>query len=297
MELVTPTHHSSPVTHHSVHTVSVIIPTFNRQERVLKAIASVLAQTRLPNEVLVVDDGSTDDTAEVIREKFPSVRLIRQENRGVSAARNTGIRAATGKWLTFLDSDDEWKLQKLEKHITFAISHPEFRVSQTGEVWIRNGRFVNPMKKHEKRGGLFFQDALKLCLVSPSAVMIRHDVFRDIGSFDETLPACEDYDLWLRILAREPIGYLEKKLVVKYGGHPDQLSRTFIAMDRFRVRAILKILRYPELAVEDRVAAMSELAVKCRILESGYAKHGFKAKTVRFRRIREIMTEKLDKKA
>jgi len=290
MGLVTPTHHS-------VHTVSVIIPTFNRRERVLKAIASVVSQTRQPDEIIVVDDGSTDGSSAAIRNNFPTVTVIRQQNSGVSAARNTGIRAATGEWLAFLDSDDEWKPEKLEKHITFAVSHPEYRVSQTDEVWIRNGRFVNPMKKHEKRGGLFFQDALKLCLVSPSAVMIRHDVFRDIGSFDETLPACEDYDLWLRILAREPIGYLEKKLVVKHGGHPDQLSRTFIAMDRFRVRAILKILRYPELLAEDRVAAMSEVAAKCLILEKGYAKHGFEGKMVRFRRIREIMTEKLDKKA
>ena len=273
----------------------MIIPTFNRRKWILRAIASVLNQTRLPDEVIVVDDGSTDKTADAVRAAFPEVRLIRQKNRGVSAARNVGIRAAGGEWLAFLDSDDEWKPQKLEKHIAYIRSRPRFRVSQTDEIWIRNGGFVNPMKKHAKRGGRFFQDALKRCLVSPSAVMIRRDVFDDVGLFDETLPACEDYDLWLRILAREPIGLLPEKLVVKHGGHRDQLSRSFIAMDRFRVRAILKILRFPNLTAADRQAALGEVGEKCRILETGYRKHGAPEKAARFRKICQNVTKKLDR--
>ncbi|NOZ13265.1 MAG: glycosyltransferase family 2 protein [Acidobacteria bacterium] len=285
------------LTHHSIPSVSVIIPTFNRRERVQNAIASVVNQTRKPDEVIVVDDGSADGTADAVSQAFPQVRLILQENRGVSAARNAGIRAAEGEWLAFLDSDDEWKPEKLEKHLAYARKHPEFRVSQTDEIWIRNGCFVNPMKKHKKKAGRFFTDALKLCLVSPSAVMIQADVFREIGGFDETLPACEDYDLWLRILAREPIGLLAEKLTVKYGGHPDQLSRNFIAMDRFRVRAMLKILRFSGLTVKDRDAVKKELSEKCRILENGYIKHGFPEKAARFHRIRENVTEILDRKA
>ncbi len=291
------THHWSRITHHASPSVSVIIPTFNRRERVLKAIASVVSQTRQPDEIIVVDDGSTDGSSAAIRNNFPTVTVIRQENSGVSSARNAGIRAATGEWLAFLDSDDEWKPEKLEKHMAYALSHPKYRVSQTDEVWIRNGRFVNPMKKHGKKAGRFFRDALKLCLVSPSAVMIHQNVFRDIGYFDQTLPACEDYDLWLRILAREQIGFLAEKLVVKHGGHPDQLSRNFIAMDRFRVRAMLKILRFPELVIEDRKDTVAELAEKCHILEQGYAKHGSPEKCARFRWIRETVTGKLDKKA
>ncbi len=291
----TPPYHSSPITHHSFHTVSVIIPTFNRRERVQNAIASVLNQTRKPDEVIVVDDGSTDGTFNAISQKFPQVQLIFQENRGVSAARNAGIRTAKGEWLAFLDSDDEWQPEKLEKHLAYARRHPEFRVSQTNEIWIRNRRFVNPMKKHGKRVGRFFADALKLCLVSPSAVMIHRDVFNEIGLFDETLPACEDYDFWLRVLAREPIGLLMEKLTVKYGGHPDQLSRNFIAMDRFRVRTMLKILRYRGLLPEDREKTVAELAEKCRILEKGYLKHGSTEKAARFRWIRENVTGKLDK--
>ncbi len=290
MEFVIHTHRISP-------SISVIIPTFNRRGKVLQAIASVLAQTCRPDEVIVVDDGSTDGSAAAIRKAFPAITVIRQENCGVSAARNTGIRAATGDWLTFLDSDDEWKPEKLKKQLTYTIEREKFRVSQTDEIWIRNGRFVNPMKKHEKKEGWFFKEALKLCLVSPSAVIIRSDVFREIGLFDETLPACEDYDFWLRVLAREPIGFLPEKLVIKHGGHPDQLSRKYIAMDRFRVRAILKILRFARLSAKDRKAAVTELTEKCRILEQGYAKHGFEGKSARFRRIRENVTGKLDRKA
>jgi len=290
------THDSSLITHHDSPSVSVIIPTYNRRERVLKAIESVVAQKRQPNEIIVVDDGSTDGSAAEIQNAFPDITLIRQENSGVSAARNTGIRAVASEWLAFLDSDDEWKPEKLGKHMAYALSHPKYRISQTDEVWIRNGCFVNPMKKHGKKAGRFFRDALKLCLVSPSAVMIHQNVFRDIGYFDQTLPVCEDYDLWLRILAREQIGFLAEKLVVKHGGHPDQLSLNFIAMDRFRVRAILKILRFPELVIEDRKDAVAELAEKCHILEQGYAKHGSPERCARFRWIRETVTGKLDRK-
>ncbi len=276
-------------------TVSVIIPVYNRKHPVLRAIASVMGQTRTPEEIIVVDDGSTDGTADTIRETFPGIRLIRQENRGVSAARNAGIRFAKGNWLAFLDSDDEWKPEKLQKHIEFIRSHPTLRISQTDEIWIRNGRFVNPMKKHAKQSGRFFQKALTRCLVSPSAVMIRRDLFNDVGLFDETLPACEDYDLWLRVLIREPIGLIREKLVVKYGGHPDQLSRRFIAMDRFRVRAILKVLHNPAISPDDSGFAIAELAKKCLILEQGYHRHNAPEKARRFRKIRQNVTQKLDR--
>jgi len=274
--------------------VSVIIPTVNRRKQVLQAVASVTAQTRPADEIIVVDDGSTDGSAEAVRQAFPSVRLIRQENRGVSAARNTGIQSAAGDWLAFLDSDDRWQPEKLARHLAFAAAHPEYRVSQTDEVWIRNGRFVNPKRIHEKMSGRFFRQALRLCLVSPSAVMIHRDVFRDHGWFDETLPACEDYDLWLRVLAVEPIGLLSEKLVVKTGGHPDQLSRRFNAMDRFRVRAILKVLRKYPLSAEDRHAAVEELDRKCRILERGYRKHGRPDQSRRMAWIRRHVTGVMD---
>ncbi len=254
--------------------VSVVIPTFNRKDFVLEAIDSVVNQTVNPFEIIVVDDGSTDGTGELIKKKYPDIVYVYQENRGVSAARNNGIKIAKGDYIALLDSDDLWKKKKLEKHIDFIKQNPQFRVSQTDEVWIRNGRFVNPMKKHKKYGGFIFPQCLPLCIVSPSAVIIEKGVFDDYGFFDETMPACEDYDMWLRVSAFEPIGLLEEKLIVKRGGHNDQLSKAFIGMDRFRVYALEKIINNPELKNEYRILAVRELLKKCEILVKGYSKHG-----------------------
>ncbi len=254
--------------------VSVIIPTFNRKDFVVEAIESVLTQSVKPYEVIVVDDGSQDGTGELIKQKYPHIVYIYQENKGVSSARNRGIKEAKGDYIALLDSDDLWKKDKLKKHIEFIEKHPEYRVSQTDEVWIRNGKFVNPMKKHKKYGGYIFDKCLPLCIVSPSAVIIKKTVFEDYGYFDETMPACEDYDMWLRVSAFEPIGLLEEKLIVKRGGHKDQLSKSFIGMDRFRVYALEKIINNPNLREDLRKLAIEELIKKCEILVKGYSKHG-----------------------
>src|SRR5215510_5701311 len=221
--------------------VSVIIPTYNRCEMVREAIASVLAQTFQDFELIVVDDGSNDGTRELVRE-FSSVRYTFQENRGVSAARNRGATLSRGRLLAFLDSDDFWQPRKLEMQAAFFTAHPEARICQTEELWLRNGVRVNPHQKHRKPSGDIFTRSLQLCLVSPSAVMMRRELFAQSGGFDESLPACEDYDLWLRIAAREPVYLIEEPLVVKRGGHADQLSHKFWGMDRFRVAALRKLL-------------------------------------------------------
>ena len=254
--------------------VSVIIPTFNRKDFIVEAIESVLKQSVKPYEVIVVDDGSQDGTGDLIKKKFADIVYIYQENKGVSAARNRGIKEAKGDYIALLDSDDLWKRDKLKKHIEFIEKHPEYRVSQTDEVWIRNGKFVNPMKKHKKYGGFIFDKCLPLCIVSPSAVIIEKTVFKDYGYFDETMPACEDYDMWLRVSAFEPIGFLEEKLIVKRGGHQDQLSKAFIGMDRFRVYALEKVINNPNLREDLRKLAIAELIKKCEILVRGYSKHG-----------------------
>lgn len=264
--------------------VSVVIPTFNRKNFVLEAIDSVVNQTVKPFEVIVIDDGSTDGTGGLIRKKYPDIVYIYQENRGVSAARNKGIKIAKGDYIALLDSDDLWKKRKLEKHIDFIKQNPQFRISQTDELWIRNGKFVNPMKKHKKYGGFIFPQCLPLCIVSPSAVIIEKGIFDDYGFFDETIPACEDYDMWLRVSAFEPIGLLEEKLIVKRGGHNDQLSKVFIGMDRFRVYALEKIINNPDLKEDYRVMAIEELKKKCRIIVNGYAKHGKEKIAERFRK-------------
>jgi glycosyltransferase involved in cell wall biosynthesis len=253
--------------------VSVIIPVYNRAAQAREAIASVLAQTVSEFEILLIDDGSTDGT-NALKGSDQRIRYYYQENKGASSARNLGIRAATGTHIAFLDSDDLWLPKKLEKEIRFFKEHPDFSIVQTEEIWIRNGVRVNPGKKHQKRAGWIFRECLPLCLISPSTVMIRREVFEAAGLFDETFPVCEDYDLWLRITPRFQVGLIPEALTVKRGGHPDQLSRVYRGMDRFRIRAIEKALRSEFLTEKDDMAAFEELERKCSIVAGGCLKRG-----------------------
>lgn len=258
-------------------TVSVIIPTHNRRDYVREAIASVVAQTYQGFELIVVDDGSNDDTGTLVADfspVCPSLRYVRQANRGVSVARNTGVALSSGHYLAFLDSDDVWQPPKLERQLAFFGTHPQASICQTEEIWLRHGVRVNPHAKHRKTGGDIFARSLERCLVSPSAVMLRRALFDRVGGFDPCLPACEDYDLWLRIGATQPIHLLNTSLVIKRGGHPDQLSRRFWGMDRFRVRALQKLLDSGILSAEQRRLTVRVLHKKCAVLARGAKKRG-----------------------
>jgi len=252
--------------------VSVVIPTFERRSALPRALASVLGQTRVAGEITVVDDGSTDGTAEMVAAEHPDIRLIVQDNQGVSAARNRGIEASTGEWIALLDSDDEWVPEKLERQLSALAAHPDERVCHTDEIWIRHHRRVNPRRRHAKFGGRIFPYCLPLCAMSPSSILIHRSVLDDVGLFDEELPACEDYDMWLRICARYSVLYLDEPLVVKYGGHPDQLSRRIWGLDRFRIRALEKILQSGVLGAEETEAALDTLFEKIDIYIAGVEK-------------------------
>jgi len=254
--------------------VSVVIPTYDRARLVERAVGSVLEQTRSAHEVIVVDDGSTDGTFERLREAFPEVRLVRQINLGVSAARNAGIALATGTWIALLDSDDEWLPTKLERQLEALAAAREYRVVHCDEIWIRRGRRVNPRHKHRKAGGWIFEHCLPLCAISPSAVLIEKALLSDLGGFDESLPACEDYDLWLRLCAREPVLFVDQPLVVKHGGHEDQLSRSIWGLDRFRIEALGKALLDPAVSSDQRQAVRAELRRKLEIFISGAERRG-----------------------
>ncbi len=253
--------------------VSVIIPTFNRAKMVGNAIASVLAQSFRDFELIVIDDGSTDDTRERLTRLPSGVRVHFQENRGVSAARNKGVALATGSLLAFLDSDDLWLPEKLSRQVAFFNHHPETLICQTEETWVRNGRRVNPKNRHRKPSGMIFSPSLSLCLVSPSAVMIKRALFEEMGGFDESLPACEDYDLWLRISCRYPVFLLDEPLIIKQGGHDDQLSAG-VGLDRFRIRSLTKILETERLTVDQYRAAVIKLQEKCAIYAGGCLRRG-----------------------
>ena len=254
-------------------TVSVIIPTYNRGWIVRDAIDSVFGQTYADFELIVVDDGSTDRTPQILDAYGDRLRVIRQANQGVSAARNRGIGESSGPMIALLDSDDIWLPKKLAVQVDFFKRNPAALICQTEEIWIRNGLRVNPGKRHRKPSGMIFERSLELCLVSPSAVMVRRELFEKVGLFDESLPACEDYDLWLRVGCRFPVHLIDEPLTIKRGGHEDQLSRQS-SLDRYRIRSLVKLIEAGRLALTQRNAAVIALRKKCAVYANGCLKRG-----------------------
>jgi Glycosyl transferase family 2 len=248
--------------------VSVIIPTYNRHAMVREAIASVLGQRGASFELIVVDDGSTDGTFEMLA-SIDGVTIARTEHRGVAAARNHGVAMAQAPLIAFLDSDDFWAPDKLRRQLAFTREFADCAISQTAEIWIRDGRRVNPGVRHLKRAGDIFVDSLRTCLISPSAVMMRTELFRELGGFDEDLAAAEDYDLWLRILIDREVGLLDEPMVTRRAGHLDQLSSSIPALDRFRLLALMKVLASDRLTSMRRAAVVEVLIEKCGILAQG----------------------------
>ncbi len=275
-------------------TVSVVIPTFNREGFIEQCVVSALQQSKKPDEVIVVDDGSSDKTWDVLRtlgfsdskEERNSLRYIFQGNKGVSAARNLGIKAAKFRYIAFLDSDDLWLEKKLEKQISSLESQSiRYRLSHTNEIWVRNGVRVNAHLKHEKNGGDIFIQCLKLCCISPSSSLVDRSVFDDFGFFDENLPACEDYDFWLRFCAFEDVHFVNEHLLIKNGGHDQQLSKKYWGMDRFRVTALENLLKNESLSEFKRKETIKELIFKLQVLIDGGRK-----------RKKDAFVKKLDKK-
>ena len=256
----------------SILNVSVIIPTYNRKNLLKRALHSVSSQTFVPKEIIVVDDGSSDGTKDWVLERFPYVRYIYQDNSGVSSARNAGIKEAKGSWIALLDSDDEWMPDKLEKQERVINDSKEAWLCHTNEVWVRNNVRVNQMKKHQKYGGYVFENCLDICRISPSSVLIKKEVFEMVGLFDESLKVCEDYDLWLRITSVLPIIFLDQPLIIKYGGHSDQLSRVDNGIEQYRIKSLEKILRSESLPADQLKSAKLHLLKKLKIFSNGLEK-------------------------
>lgn len=258
--------------------VSVIIPTFDRGQTLGRAVASVLDQSYRHLELIVVDDGSTDDTQRVLAEFAHDSRLqvIYQANSGVSSARNAGIAASQGRMLALLDSDDHWLPHKLDRQICFFMEG-DWAIVQTDEAWIRHGKRVNPKRKHEKPCGWIFEPSLEMCCVSPSCVLFSREFWNLCGPFDEELPACEDYDLWLRGSSRFSVGFLSQKLVVKTGGHADQLSRKTVGLDLYRVQALHKLLCSWQLDAASYASAERAMVRKANLYIQGCRKRNKEA--------------------
>ena len=256
--------------------VSIIVPTYNRADRLERALNSIVSQTCQDFELIVVDDGSTDKTYQLMK-SFPKAQYFYiKKNSGVSKARNVGLAFAKGELICFLDSDDLWKEKKIQIQSLWLENNKDSQICYTDEIWVRNGVRVNPMNRHRKYSGDIFRHCLGLCIVSPSSVMIRSELFDEIGNFDESLPACEDYDLWLRIAVKYAFHFIEEPLIVKQGGHADQLSRKYWGMDRFRVAALKKLLDQNSLDQEKLKLTRSALVEKCSVLIQGFEKRGKK---------------------
>ena len=252
--------------------ISVVIPTFNRISLVARAIDSVLKQSLNPYEIIVVDDGSDDGTSEMIKNKYKSIKLIQQQNNGVSAARNNGIKHAKGDWIGLLDSDDEWTEKKLENQADRLIKTPEYDFCHTNEIWIRNGVRVNQRKKHQKYGGYIFDKCLDICRISPSSTLFKKNILEHVGWFDTKLPVCEDYDLWLRITADYKILFVDEPLIIKYGGHTDQLSQSVEGIELFRIKSLENLLANTELSPQKRNLAITMIIKKLNIYLNGLIK-------------------------
>ena len=282
--------------------VSVILPTWNRLSTLQRAVESVRTQTYRNWELWIIDDGSTDSTASwVLGELLPQlesqyedryrgvgdqgadhpsvghwgsrqgcVYYVRTKNLGVSHARNLGIQLSRGAWVAFLDSDDEWLSHKLSRQMALAGS---FQIIHGEEIWIRRGVRVNPWKKHQKSGGRIFKRSVDLCAMSPSTVLIHRDVLLSEGLFREDFPVCEDYDLWLRLTARWDVGFVKEPVIKKYGGHGDQLSQKYVAMDYWRVKSLAAMRGSSELSLEEREYLEKSLRKRAEILLKGYRKH------------------------
>ena len=257
----------------AIEEISVIIPTYNRCDLLKRAINSVIKQTITPKEIIIVDNGSTDQTYQMVSSLFPEINYFIEKKRGVSAARNKGILESKSKWIAFLDSDDAWKPTKLEKQMKYSVfNHDKYRIIHTDETWYRNKKFLNQLKKHKKSGGNIFKNSLQLCCISPSSVVLKKQIFDDYGLFDENLEVCEDYDMWIRITAKEEVGFLDSPLVLKYGGHSDQLSKKFWGMDRFRIEALEKNLKNECFTKTQKKIVLDVLIKKLTIVSNGAKK-------------------------
>ena len=250
--------------------ISVVIPTLNRINTLQRALDSVINQTYKPAEIIVVDNGSSDGTLKFLRKQYPKITILTENKIGVSSARNKGIKKSINQWIALLDSDDAWHPRKLEIQTSMLDSAlKEYNLIHTDEVWFRNNKHINQMKKHKKQGGYIFERCLSLCCISPSSVLFKKNILDKVGLFDESLPVCEDYDMWLKICSSEEVLFAQDKLTYKYGGHKDQLSKSYWGMDRFRIKSIENIIKNFDLTYKQKKQAKKELIKKLKIIING----------------------------
>ena len=199
--------------------------------------------------------------------------IVEEKNQGVSFARNKGILSARNDWIAFLDSDDRWMKKKLELQVNKVISSKKkVLFVHTDEIWIKKDKILNQKKKHKKLEGYIFKNSLNMCIISPSTVLVKKSLLQKSGMFNERLKVCEDYELWLKITSKIPVSLITEPCVIKYGGHSGQLSKKYWGIDRFRVRALEKLLLNYKLSSVQKKDMMTVLLTKIKIIINGAKK-------------------------
>lgn len=256
-------------------TFDVIIPTFNRATLVKRAIESVLEQSYPYFNLYIVDDGSTDDTKEVTSSFLSDKRVhyLFKPNSGVSAARNFGMIHSHSLWITFLDSDDQWLPDKLKIQAQAIVENPTFSFFHSNEIWIKNNVRVNPPLKFDKSNNQIFERSLHTCLISPSTVAIKRDLITQLGMFNESLPSCEDYDLWIKVMLSHSPYFISDYLINKYHGHELQLSVMDPLMEYFRVISLFNILENKKFHLYDLTLLKLVLIKKIPKIKKGLMKY------------------------
>ena len=203
--------------------ISVVIPVYNAEKYIAETINSILSQTHTNLEIVAVDDGSKDSSVELLKTFGEKVRVIEQSNSGPAAARNRGVQEARGEWIAFIDSDDIWLPEKLEKQLAYTA--PKYQWSYTDCVFmggVNDGRRDSEFSvKHE---GQILKHLVERNFIGTSSILIRRDLYLDEGGFDEKLKSIEDWEFWVRIAAREAVGFINEAFV-KYRIHPSSSSR------------------------------------------------------------------------
>ncbi len=265
--------------------MSVIIPVYNRENLVSRAIDSVLQQTYPHWELIIADDGSTDKTRSVL-DKYAdnrAISILSLDHCGKPGqVRNSAAVHSKGRWISFLDSDDSWMSDKLEKQIEYLGNHQNIRFIHTLERWERNDKIVSQAhRKHNKEGDLF-KTSLGKCEIGPSTVMMGREIYLENNGFRNDLEICEDYEFWLRITSENAVGYLDEELVVKRGGHSDQLSTKYGFIENFKIEALKSLVDNEFFNGNQMFLAKKELARKCRIYSRGCRKRGKESEAENF---------------
>jgi hypothetical protein len=274
--------------------VSVIIPTYNRLEFLKQAIHSVESQTYPRIELIIIDDGSTDGTRSYISSLKHQAHSISHSGKP-GHVRNKGMEYAHGVYIAFLDSDDLWKEEKVKKQMDYFIHHPHIRVCHTREIWKRKDKIISQKTQKHQRSGYIFKDALKKCIIGPSTVMLHHSVLRETGMFHPGLEIAEDYELWLRITAREKVGYIDEPLVIKQAGHQGQLSEKYGHIEFFRIQALGSIIDQHILSDPRQKMALQEMISKCAIFSRGCIKREKHTEARKFNNLKEKYEKELEK--